>query len=336
MEISRVDPRDPDAVQAFYEIYRAVGIADAPETFVAAPIEEIQTALAQPTARFEFSAFLGHIDGQPVASGWTAGFLKENTDHMFVLPRVLPSERRRGYGSQILSRIEAHARDDSRTVLDGQSRWAWQFGPSGTDAPTVKFAGQHGFSIALVEVIRRLDLPLDPQRATQIANELASAQGYSIQSWIGPVPDQFLEGWAVMEAGVSSDAPTGEVDLEAETPSPEAVRDDERILKASGQTSVGAIAVDEAGEVVAYTEMVVQLETAEPARQGGTLVKASHRGRRLGLAVKSAVIDLIQQERPDVPATLTQTAIENKHMIAINALFGYQPIEYIGDFQKRF
>jgi GNAT superfamily N-acetyltransferase len=336
MDIRRVDPGDRSAVQAFHEIYRAVGVSDAPETFVTSPIEEIVTVLAEPTARFEFSAFLGYSDDGPVASGWAAGCLVENADHMFVLPRVLPTERRHGYGSEMLGRLEVHAQADGRKVLDVQSRWGTEFGPTGENAPTVHFAARHGFKIGLAEVIRRLDLPLGAEHSAQVSAMVSSrAATYTVQSWIGPVPEEFLDGWAEMEAAVSRDAPTGELDFDAQAPSPEAVRDDERVLEASGQTSVHAVALDEAGEIVAYTEMVIMINAAQPARQGGTLVRASHRGNRLGLAVKSAAIDLLERERPDIPATLTQNAVVNKHMIAINDQLGYRAIEYIGHLQKR-
>ncbi len=86
---------------------------------------------------------------------------------------------------------------------------------------------------------------------------------------------------------------------------------------------------------MAYSEMIIPLDSSEPARQGGTLVKAPHRGSRLGLAVKHAVIDLLERERPDVPATLTENALENHHMVAINDLLGYRPVEYFGEFQKQ-
>jgi len=335
MQIARVDPGDAGSVEAFYDVYCAVGVADAPETFVASPIEEIYAVLVEPTARFQFTAFLGRESGRPVASGWAAGFLGQNTDHMFVLPRVLPSERQTGYGSQMLDQLEEHARNDGRTILDCQSRWAARFGSCGAGSPTVQFSHRHGFSLGLVERIARLDLPMDGNAAAFVADELSRrGNGYSIRAWLGPVPDELLHGWAVMEAAVSSDAPTGELAFDADVPSAETVRDDERILAASGQTSVSAVALHKA-EVVAYTEMIIQIESSEPARQSGTLVMRSHRGNRLGLAVKRAVIDLLARERPDVPATLTQTALSNEPMIAVNEMLGYHALEFIGFFQKQ-
>jgi GNAT superfamily N-acetyltransferase len=287
VEITRVDPLEAQGIRAFHDIYCAVGAADAPETFVAAPVEEIRAVLAAPTARFEYTGFLGLEHGRPVASGWAAGFLKENTDHGFVLPRVLPTERRHGYGSQMLTCLEDHARRDGRSALNAQSRWASKFGPSGVGSATIAFVERHGFQLGLVQTIRRLDLPMSPDRAAVIAKEVAArSQDYTIRSWLGPVPEEFLGEWAAMDAAVSTEAPTGELDLDAEVASPEAIRDDERILAASGQTSVGAVAVDRDGQIVAYSEMVVQIDASVPARQGGTLVKQSHRGHRLGVTVQ--------------------------------------------------
>jgi len=76
----------------------------------------------------------------------------------------------------------------------------------------------------------------------------------------------------------------------------------------------------------------------EPAEQGGTLVRRERRERRghgLGHGLKAAVLRLLQDERPDVTATITSNALSNAAMVAVNDRLGYRAVEYVGDVQKR-
>ena len=71
------------------------------------------------------------------------------------------------------------------------------------------------------------------------------------------------------------------------------------------------------------------------ARSVGTLVRRAHRGHGLGCGLKAAVIRLLQQERPEISATITSNALTNTAMVAVNDRLGYEIIEYLGDVQKR-
>ena len=49
-----------------------------------------------------------------------------------------------------------------------------------------------------------------------------------------------------------------------------------------------------------------------------------HRGRRLGLLVKLAMLDLLAAREPQVTRLITGNADGNQHMIAINEQLGFR------------
>jgi GNAT superfamily N-acetyltransferase len=126
-----------------------------------------------------------------------------------------------------------------------------------------------------------------------------------------------VQGWAILAASLPTDAPTGDLETEELPPSVASIRDDERMLAATGQVKYNAVAIAPDGEVVGYTDIVVRPDD-EPAEQWGTQVRRAHRGHGLGLALKIAVLQLLQTERPDVTATITSNALDNAAMVAVN------------------
>lgn len=330
IEIRQVDPGDEAAIRDFYDIYVTCGRHDS-ASFVASPYDELAEVIRQPSADFAYTAFLAY-DGDDVAGeGWYAAFLRTNLDQARATPRVLPRHRRRGIGGAILARMEKYALDNGRTTLETSPRWAMRYGPDGSGAPSVEFARKHGYPLALVEAKRRLTLPV----AAGLLDELSarSDPAYTVRAFSGPVPEELVQGWAELEASLPTEAPTGELETEEFPPSVEAVRDDERLLAQTGQTKYNAVAVAPDGELVGYTDIIVRSADG-PAEQAGTLVRRAHRGHGLGYGLKAAVIRLLQQERPDVTATVTSNALTNEAMVAVNDRLGYKVVEYVGDVQK--
>jgi hypothetical protein len=67
----------------------------------------------------------------------------------------------------------------------------------------------------------------------------------------------------------------------------------------------------------------------EPAGWGFqalTAVAREHRGHRLGLRLKLAMLDLLARQEPQVKHILTGNAETNAHMIAINEMLGYRVV----------
>ena len=106
-------------------------------------------------------------------------------------------------------------------------------------------------------------------------------------------------------------------------------------LVASGRTRVASYALDRDGTVVGYSVAAVSNEHHRHVDQWGTLVDRGHRGRRLGLAVKCALLRALSDGFPDKTFIETTNAETNAHMVAINEALGFQVAQVYGDFQKR-
>ena len=57
-----------------------------------------------------------------------------------------------------------------------------------------------------------------------------------------------------------------------------------------------------------------------------TAVVRAHRGHRLGLLVKTAMLDMLADAEPQLEWIATGNAAENAHMIAVNERLGYEVV----------
>jgi hypothetical protein len=72
------------------------------------------------------------------------------------------------------------------------------------------------------------------------------------------------------------------------------------------------------GELGGLTEVGVEADVPDWGFQELTAVARPHRGHRLGLLVKLAMLDLLAAREPQVTRIVTGNADGNRHMIAIN------------------
>jgi RimJ/RimL family protein N-acetyltransferase len=185
-------------------------------------------------------------------------------------------------------------------------------------------------------VQRELVLPVDDGLLGGLAEDAAGSHAaYTLRSWSGPVPDDLLQGWAEITSTLATEAPTGELELEPEAVSTDAVREREVTIERQGRTKYNTVALSGTGEVVAYTDLATTVHEPGRAYQWGTLVHRAHRGHRLGVAVKVANLRLLQRERPDITRLTTYNAEVNRHMIEVNEAIGFRPVARLGDFQKK-
>ena len=84
---------------------------------------------------------------------------------------------------------------------------------------------------------------------------------------------------------------------------------------------------DATGEMAAYTAVIVDPEAPEWGFQQLTAVTRPHRGHRLGLLVKTAMLDLLAEAEPQLKYIGTGNAAANQHMIAVNEQLGYEVVE---------
>jgi len=335
LQLTRMDPFDDDAVDAWWDCHAAAESADRGPDAPLWTREESRHELQQRTDTIERRAYLVHEDGVLVASARLALPLRDNVGTAALGVHVLPAHRRRGIGAWTLAALESEAHAAGRSILTATVSWPHAAGEDGAGVPGREFARRHGYVLALGDVQSRLTLPVAPDLLARVdAESAAHTTGYSLRSWTGPVPEDVLHGWAELDAAVETEAPTGDLDIEATTVDPGSVREQEELLTAQNRTSYGTVALAPNGEVAAFTQIVVSGDDGN-AYQWGTLVRREHRGRRLGMSVKIANLRMLQQHSPETTAVYTYNAGVNAHMLAINVALGFRPSERMGEFQKR-
>jgi len=242
---------------------------------------------------------------------------RENVSMATVVLRVAPGRRRTGTGTALLQHCKDRARLAGRTRLTGE---AWD-GTSG-----VAFAKAIGASPGIPEVHRTLHLTEEIRgRLPGLRREAAGhAAGYSLLSWVGPTPEDRLEQVAAVH-GAMADAPI-DTGVEHAVWDADRIRRLDRLAVEHGITHhTVAARHDGTGEVAALTQVLTDPgATAAFAFQQLTAVLRAHRGHRLGLLLKVAMLDLLAEVAPDVDRITTDNAGSNEHMIAINAMLGFE------------
>jgi len=335
-ELRVLDPGDEAAFAAWHHVYVTSARHELGDVATPWQLEELRATIQDPARHTRSDAWSAVVDGQTVGAGWMRTPLLDNLELAEVDVHVLPAHRRRGVGAALLAGLEEEARARGRRVLTGLSSWPYASGSTGAGASGPEFARATGFELALSEVQRELPLPVAEEVLARLADDAAHAPAaYALRSWSGPVPEELLDGWAEITSTLATEAPTGDLELEPEAVSAEAVREREATVARQGRTKYNTVALSAAGEVVAYSDLATTVHEPGRAYQWGTLVHRAHRGHRLGLAVKVANLRLLQRERPDITRLTTYNAEVNAHMIGVNEALGFRPVARLGDFQKK-
>ncbi|MGF6824038.1 GNAT superfamily N-acetyltransferase [Microbacterium sp. ZKA21] len=330
--ISRIDPFDDDAYDAWWEAYAAARRVDMGENAVIWSRDESRAELQQPSATTERRAFVAQ-EGAVVGSASIGLPLKDNVHSAGIGVNVPPEHRRRGVGSALLAHVEAEAAAAGRTTLRADIFWPASASADGTGEPGYEFARRHGFAVALGDLQGRLDLPVADAAIEELLAE-APAPGYTIRSWAGAVPEDVVVEWAALDASLDTEAPTGDLDIETASADVADFRADEALVARQGRTSYGTIALTADGHVAAYTQIVVSIDDSN-AYQWGTLVRREDRGHRLGLRIKLENLRMLQQHSPGTTRVYTFNADSNAHMLAVNTRLGFRTTARMAELQKR-
>jgi RimJ/RimL family protein N-acetyltransferase len=319
----RIEPWDPDdetTALACYEVHRAATAADEPHE--------------PPMNAGTFGLFLREGFEKTPGEVWVAfdaelgvaGFYRmhlpdlENLNRAFGGPVVHPAVRRRGIGGELLRHEAARVAANGREILSG----ATLAGVAG-DA----FAVAVGATLELEEVRRVQYLTKIPAGtvASLRAAATRAAAGYSLVNWTGDYPEEYL-GPLAKVINAFEDAPRG-AGVEAEVWDAARLRERTGAIVRAGFMRAHSVAAvhDATGEMAAFSEVVVDPEAPEWGFQQLTAVIRSHRGHRLGLLVKTAMLELLAQVEPQIERLMTGNAAANKQMIAVNEQLGYEVVE---------
>jgi GNAT superfamily N-acetyltransferase len=319
MRIERWSPADTAVARETFEVFRATQVADDP---AGPPMtwHRAQMWLENPTQPDEVWV------ARDAGSGTVTGFFRvefpqvENRHRAPVLLCVHPAHRRRGVGSALLRCLAERAAANERTLL---ATWVSQ------DTPGEFFARHATARPGLIDVRRalRVDAEAHARAAALRATAAGQAAGYSLVGWSGRAPDEFMDGVASLHTAMN-DAPRSAGVQERRWDADRVQREFYELLAAVGSRSHEVAAIHDAtGEMAALTMVELDPEVPDWGNQQHTAVARPHRGHRLGMLVKTAMLDRLATAEPQLRHILTGNAAVNDHMIAINEALGFEILE---------
>lgn len=332
MEVRPLDPSSDDEFAAWFRVRHQARNLDRGGMPTWSELEA-RVALEVPESSGSFHAHVVDDEGHIVGAGLLYLSLTDNLDIAMFEVNVDPALRRRGIGTALLDfYVDESRRLDRPTMLmEADLPYA-----DHADHPYRRFAEKHGFALANVEVRRVLSLPVaDEDLEAWAAMAAPHHAAYRLETFGDQLPDELLESYCYLINQLPLDAPTGDIEFEAEAMTPEGLREREHKLKASGRSVYSTVALDRNGEAVAHSVLCVSDEDPVNIQQFATLVHRDHRGHRLGLAVKTRNLREVQRIHPHHGRIVTTNAETNDHMVAINELMGFRPVELLAEFQRR-
>ena len=337
LEITAVDPFDDGGIAAWVQLNTDVVRHEIGDSGAMWTAPEMIAALQDPPKNRHELIYHGTVGGELVATGWITLPMIDNLSSADLYVAVLPGYRRRGIGSELLTHLERVCAERGRTRLDAITDWPYDGAPDGAGSPGVEFGRAHGYAFGLGDVQRELRLPADVEVLTHLAAEAAPYHSdYELRSLSGPMPDDIVQSYLELSTRLATEAPTGDLEREASAVDVDAHRSTERVLAEQQRVPWHTVALDCAGTVVAYTDLIAPGTDARWVFQWGTLVDPAHRGHRLGVAVKVANLLAYQAANPDDRRRIvTWNAEVNTHMIAINEQMGFRPTARGGQLQKK-
>lgn len=272
--------------------------------------------------------FTAHEDGRLVGhASVQLSHWEDNRDLAWFEITVLPTARRRGVGSALHEVCVRFAAEQGRTKLMGGT-WVG----SGAEA----FAERHGYAKGLVEAERRLDLEtLDRDRVDKLHDEAAArSAGYELLPIVGATPEDLLPQLVAVTAAIN-DAPLDDLALEDEVFTTERLRTFDRAQADREHTVYRLVARRTAdGALAGHTVVLVDRNRDHLAEQGDTSVLQSHRGHRLGLRLKTAMLRWLQEREPQLRLVDTWNAASNTHMVGVNDALGFRVVAEATDWQR--
>jgi ribosomal protein S18 acetylase RimI-like enzyme len=252
----------------------------------------------------------------------------DNTHIGVVSVTVDPTARRRGLGRQLLQTGIERIRADGRTIV---------IVTCAENYPGTDLLKSVGFEPAIEEVVRRQDLlSIDWSRLDrEYAAAESHATGYELVRMPGEVPADMVDAVLRMTAAIN-DAPIGALEIEDEVFTVERLRAFEAAERARNRRAYRLAARHrETGELAGHTMVGVDADQPGYGFQYDTSVLRAHRGHRLGLLLKIAMMRWLGEEEPQLRSVFTGNAASNSYMIRVNELIGYQVVIKYVEWQLR-
>jgi GNAT superfamily N-acetyltransferase len=324
MHIERVTPGTPEhRIKQWHAV--EVAVADRtdwplPPLTLAELTGHAQHPGGDPIGRYD--ALLAIEDDDVVGFAHCWWWSAENRHLVDSSVHVLPERRRRGIGRTLIERLIEDARADGRRSLTMPAR-------QGADSE--QFVQAMGATESLVE--RHSILEIADVDWALVERSAPPAPGYRLVSWDEDPPEELLPSLARAQESMD-DAPKGTLDILRDTWTTDMLRAIYALSAARGYRRLVIAAVhEESGEVAGFTELQIPPGRNEYGEQGDTVVVPEHRGHRLGMSIKSAMLQRVRCEAPELERISTWNAEENQWMLAVNVALGFRPAELWGMYQ---
>jgi GNAT superfamily N-acetyltransferase len=236
---------------------------------------------------------------------------QENLELAVTSIRVARDRRRRGVGSAVLREVMVDAVARGRRIMWGQGLFAGSDGDKWS----------HALGFAKVEENVRQSLTVssvDPSLW-----QVPTPPGFRVETWLNEAPESRVAGYARARTAIT-DAPPDDSSVDFPEWTVARVREHEAKSRATGGDIRVAVAVHEATDVIAgLTETVTVPSQPEFCYQNDTAVLAEFLGLGLGRCLKAAMMRWLISEQLGIERVMTQTAVDNVHMIRVNHQLGY-------------
>jgi GNAT superfamily N-acetyltransferase len=277
--------------------------------------------------------------------------LRDNTHRARLDLGVRPALRRHGLGSALYEAALARVREAGRTTVlavtdqlaeppEGRGALPARTGQGRVEAGSVdtRFAAARGFALEQVERYSVIDLPFEEDLIARLRRDAEEHAGpdYRLVTWRGSTPPEWIDQYAMLNTRMSTDLPLAGLDFEEDSWDADRVRLSDKQLEERGyERLVLAAEHVPTGTLAAFTVFLAVSHIEEYVHQDNTLVLKEHRGRRLGMLVKTANLQRLAAERPKVRRVGTWNAEENAHMLSINVALGFRPAGGSGIWQLK-
>lgn len=319
VDVNICEVTDLDLLKAFHEVEAAAMDHD----YVALPADPIEELVPlveghQPAGE-HVTMWVGCDGDVPVASLSLAVFTLDNLTSANIDGAVHPDHRRRGHARELLAFALDRVREAGRTRVFIGSAWR----PDETDGMSFDLLRSVGARPVLDDVRRLLDLQSDA-----VGEPHPVPEGYLVKQWVDRAPDEVVDGLAYLLHRMVLDAPMGEMDYEAEKWDAARYRDSEVSAMRRNRQRFSTVVVHEAsGQVAGMTEIAVNTHRRDVAHQWNTIVDPDHRGRRLGMVLKTWNHRYLVDQVEGIRYLNTWNAASNSFMIAVNENLGFRPTE---------
>lgn len=285
------------------------------------------------------------LDGQIVGRAGIAMPLDDHTDLAHVTLDVLPSAQGHGIGRTLLEAAETFVRGENRHIVvvetnhpaipldiaDEESLLATNGGRLPLDNREALFAYRAGYQLEQVEQFSVRALPMPPALLESLAAQAESTHGddYVLHQWTDRCPEEWTQEVVRLEQTAGGDT--------EEAWDVARLREAEAISALTGRhTLVTAAEHRDTASLVAFTTISVLANRDDVVFQDDTVVQEPHRGRGLGLRIKTANLALLAREYPRANNVYTWNAAENNYMISVNEDLGFVAAGVTGQWQKDF